>query len=96
MLLARHAEKRIDSRRIPHAAHVLERSVVGAADRAECTLIRLGLLITPDDAPAYRSTLETQVLSEMLDNFAPGSILIASVHRRDPHDYTLEVVSWPR
>ena len=77
---------------IPCAAHVLERQKL-ASDGSEGVIIKLSLLMVPDDAPAYHSSVETRVIDVMVDNFAPGKILIARMHPRDPHDYALEVIA---
>ena len=53
--------------------------------------VELSLLIVSDDAPAYQSTLQTGVLTDMLDNFRPGQVLLARVGE-SADDYTLEVL----
>jgi hypothetical protein len=76
----------------PAAAYVVEHSRLSTESSPESVAIKLVLLITPDDAPAYYSTVETSVIATMRSNFDVGRLLTARLGR-NPHEYSLEVVS---
>ena len=92
-LLGARRERRLRAGGIAYAAHVLGvRDLPAAEGSTHSVTIELSLLITPDDAPAYHSKLETSVLRVMRSNFERGRILVARVPRAGSHDFTLEVV----
>ncbi|MBT8492161.1 MAG: hypothetical protein KJO07_03805 [Deltaproteobacteria bacterium] len=83
------AKSRQRSEGSARAARILARKIVRRGPLQ--STIELSLLIVPDDAPAYQSTIETGVLTDMLDNFRPGQVLDARIGS-SPHDYTLDVL----
>src|SRR5690606_14015444 len=77
----------------PCAAHVVGATQLASDEVTnESALLRLELLIVPDDVPAYYATIDSSVLQVMLSNFAPGKLLIARTNPRNPHDFVLEVM----
>ncbi len=74
-----------------YAAHILGQTKIGGA-QGESIEVKLDLLITPDDAPAYYSSIETNIIEVMRSNFEPGKLLVVRVSGSNPHDYALEVL----
>ncbi len=91
LLIAAWKQSRQRKRGKACAAHVLEQTRIGDRQSESITL-KLNLLITPDDAPAYYSSIETSIIEVMRGNFDPGKLLVARVSGSNPHDYALEIL----
>ncbi len=91
-LLAARGRTKQRTRGKAYAAYVLKNERLPSQGMGESMHIKLSLLITPDDAPAYYSSIETGIIGVMAGNFEVGKLLIARVSKNNPHDYALEVL----
>jgi hypothetical protein len=71
--------------------HILGRTRVGPSDSRESIVVRLELLVLPENAPAYTISLDSGIVETMWDNFAPGKILLGRFRPASAEPYALEV-----
>jgi hypothetical protein len=88
--LRNRSDRALHFRGVPHVAYILRSSPEKQQDEGE-VLLTMDLLVTPDDAPAYRMSERTMVVAEMLPNFSPGATLVIRVHPKNRSRYELEV-----
>ncbi len=88
--LRNRSDRALHLRGVPHIAYILHSSHEAGHDVGQL-LLRMDLLVTPDDAPAYRTSERTMIVAEMLPNFSPGATLVIRVHPKNRSRYELEV-----